>query len=333
MTPSITESILVVKNRAMGDSIIGLGSLQYLRELRPHAKIIYALPEWICPLYENVETAADEILPLRLNSIKDWWTFYRALKHKKIDTVYEMFQSGRTKKFFKLYSLLNRIPYLAHNHHTSKGPVHDQGKIKANIQRDLDGVWTFFGKTKSIPNFLNYTQEILVHSKSKNQIILGVVATRETKMWNLKRYSQLAFKIYEKNPLLKISIPLSPSAQDQAIKKKLISFGLPPSCHFLEVKLGRLPLELAGSKLYIGNDTGLKHLAIALGVKTLSFFGPEPPLEWHPYNKEKHPYFFLEDLECRTREGHYCGLSQCKTMDCLKIFSPEDVFNKISDLL
>jgi heptosyltransferase-2 len=77
-----------------------------------------------------------------------------------------------------------------------------------------------------------------------------------------------------------------------------------------------LAKELSKASMYIGNDTGLKHICIALGVKTYTFFGPEPPLEWHPY-------FYIEGLECRTRDAHFCGLSECESMVCLKDITVE----------
>ena len=62
------RTILVVKNRAMGDSIMCLATLQWLRELYPEAKIVYGLPSCIIPLYKNVQTAADSYLNVDLKS-------------------------------------------------------------------------------------------------------------------------------------------------------------------------------------------------------------------------------------------------------------------------
>ncbi len=39
---------------------------------------------------------------------------------------------------------------------------------------------------------------------------------------------------------------------------------------------------LAGARVYIGNDTGVTHLAAAAGVPTLALFGPTDPRVWAP---------------------------------------------------
>lgn len=46
--------------------------------------------------------------------------------------------------------------------------------------------------------------------------------------------------------------------------------------------LGELAHWLSGAKLYIGNDSGITHLAAALGILTLALFGPTEPAKWAP---------------------------------------------------
>lgn len=46
--------------------------------------------------------------------------------------------------------------------------------------------------------------------------------------------------------------------------------------------LGKLAHWLSGARLYIGNDSGITHLAAALGIPTLALFGPTEPARWAP---------------------------------------------------
>lgn len=43
-----------------------------------------------------------------------------------------------------------------------------------------------------------------------------------------------------------------------------------------------LASELAGARLYIGNDSGITHLAAAVGCPTVAIFGPTNPAVWAP---------------------------------------------------
>ena len=46
--------------------------------------------------------------------------------------------------------------------------------------------------------------------------------------------------------------------------------------------LGELADGLAGARVYIGNDSGITHLAGAVGTPTVALFGPTDPEVWAP---------------------------------------------------
>ncbi len=314
---------------------MGLSAIQYLKALYPESTIIYAVPQWIEPLYRDSLTAADTIYSIQMKSFTDILKLLMDIKRFKIDHIHEMHQSGTGAKVLKGIALLLGIKYTAHNHHLkSVTGVVDQGKILPLIQRDLDGVFSFLGFGER-PQFLDFAPVITPNNiiNKTPLIIFGVVATRATKMWPLENYISLAKKILEKHPQFKIVIPLSKSLEDKKIQEDLFRLGLSENITIVNWNLQELPKHFQEAHFYVGNDTGLKHLAVAVGLKTFTFYGPEPANEWHPYNSVNHPYFYLDNLACRTRAHHYCGLSVCDlrvgNMDCLKAFSPEKVLELI----
>ena len=335
MSPACSKKFLLIKNRALGDSVMCLSSALYLKSLYPDCHITLALPAWIVPLYKETQSCVDEFLPLKLNSLKDCFSLYKTLKNQRFDYIYEFHQSGRSGKFFKLFGLLSSTTYQFHNHHLkSHTQVIDQGLTKPLIQRDLDGIYSALIAGENPPSYLDFPPKLSAKEvlQSEFQIIFGIVATREAKCWPIEHFSSLAKMIQDHDPSIKILTPVSASRFDQDLKSKLEQLN-PGNISFLETSLEKLPGHLQGAKLYIGNDTGLKHLAVALGVKTFTFFGPEPPIEWHPYDQKLHPYFYRENLDCRTRQFHYCPLSKCdldkKFMVCLKSIGAQDVFDSL----
>lgn len=46
--------------------------------------------------------------------------------------------------------------------------------------------------------------------------------------------------------------------------------------------------HLAGAALYVGNDSGMTHLAAALGTPTVAIFGPTDPRVWRPLGDHVH---------------------------------------------
>ena len=101
--------------------------------------------------------------------------------------------------------------------------------------------------------------------------------------------------------------------------------------HAAGLGVRRLACALSAVRCYVGNDSGPKHLAVAVGVPTFTFFGPEDPGEWHPYPRAAHPVFFRPGLDCRREDnGRWCGLEECNLQGaarhrCMEELDPLDV--------
>jgi ADP-heptose:LPS heptosyltransferase len=48
------------------------------------------------------------------------------------------------------------------------------------------------------------------------------------------------------------------------------------------MSVGQVAALLARCRLYVGNDSGLTHLAAAVGAETVAVFGPTDPAVWAP---------------------------------------------------
>lgn len=72
--------------------------------------------------------------------------------------------------------------------------------------------------------------------------------------------------------------------------------------------LGSLAAWLSGARLYIGNDSGITHLAAAVGVPTLAIFGPSDPRIWCPAGEHVRwvPFGPVESVARAAREMLDC---------------------------
>ncbi len=324
------STILVFKNRALGDAIISLGAVQYLKKNMPQANVVFGVPSWVYPLFKNLNTQADQVIAIDLKKFTGWLDLYQEVKSLKPNLILELFQSGRGKKFGNIISFFNKqIKYCGNNHHLDDGTFK-----KSNIQRDLDGIRNHLPEFE-VGDYLDFCPKLELRNsvKKEKSIIFGIVATRETKLWPIKNYYELAKLISTNYPGVRVKIPVSVNELDQRLKTEFLSFGDSSNVDFIQTSLEMLPIEIAKAKYYIGNDTGIKHLAIALGLPSTSFFGPEPPVEWHPYDQSIHPYYYIDHLECRTREAHFCGLAKCDSMICLNQITAGQVFSDMETKL
>ncbi|UCH83452.1 MAG: glycosyltransferase family 9 protein [Candidatus Latescibacterota bacterium] len=87
--------------------------------------------------------------------------------------------------------------------------------------------------------------------------------------------------------------------------------------------LNALPGVLNSVAQLVTIDSGLKHLAVAVGVPTVTLFGPTSPFEWHMGGDRDR--FLYEDLSCSP-----CRLLECHIgQPCMTQITPQRVFETI----
>ncbi len=91
------------------------------------------------------------------------------------------------------------------------------------------------------------------------------------------------------------------------------------------LSLLQLASVIEGCKLYIGNDSGISHLASALGIPTIAIFGPTDPKVWSP--RGENVSVIKKEIPCSPCPEE--RFLQCKDPICLKGIEEEEVINAI----
>lgn len=91
-----------------------------------------------------------------------------------------------------------------------------------------------------------------------------------------------------------------------------------------ETTLGQLAAVLRRCKLLVTNDGGPLHMACALGVKTVSIFGPVDERVYGPYPLSKEDITIKADVECRPCYKNF-RYPFCENRICLDSIEPSAV--------
>jgi ADP-heptose:LPS heptosyltransferase len=94
------------------------------------------------------------------------------------------------------------------------------------------------------------------------------------------------------------------------------------------LSLAQVAAALALSLIYLGNDSGISHLAGTIGVRTLTLFGPSDPDQWAP--RGNNVVVLRRDLACSP-----CGeatMKACPHRACLHEFFAQKVIDVIARL-
>lgn len=94
---------------------------------------------------------------------------------------------------------------------------------------------------------------------------------------------------------------------------------------------------LARCRVYVGNDSGVTHLAVAMGVPTVAVFGPSNDRAWGPYlPRAGRGAVVRERLACSPciHVGHRFGTPQgCPARTCLDLVEPEAVLAAVREVI
>ena len=165
------------------------------------------------------------------------------------------------------------------------------------------------------------------------------------KQWPAKKFAELADRLIKDS---NAKIVLLGSADEKPIADIVRKRGQTQSAHdrrdgsdpiFPIIDLtGKLNLkELAAVtselKLLICNDGGPLHMAVALGVKTVSIFGPVDENVYGPYPSNQKHVVIKKDLSCRPcyKDFRFTGCSNNRK--CLEDITVDQVFEKAKQLL
>ena len=100
------------------------------------------------------------------------------------------------------------------------------------------------------------------------------------KMWPPRMFANFIHELQQRE----VRVLMLEGPADAAVCSEVVE-RLPQGVSVLQP--GRLPLadcagRIAACDVYIGNDSGLTHVAAALGVPTVAVFGPTEPSVWRP---------------------------------------------------
>jgi ADP-heptose:LPS heptosyltransferase len=158
-----------------------------------------------------------------------------------------------------------------------------------------------------------------------NSIHLSINASTPLKEWPLENWVELAGMILKSDPAAQLVATAASNARE--LERLGWLAGAVPDARLLclpGLKIGQLAALLQRCRLHVGADSGVLHLAVALGIPTFTVFRKYPGLkEWLPPAVAQHKYLATG---CRCIES---GRDDCRARgraECLAAISAAEVF-------
>lgn len=305
--------IVLIRPCCIGDAVMATAALTALRNAFPRAHIVWAVGPWSAPAIRH-HPAIDAILDceadMPLQSPSMFWRFVRRLRAGDFDLAVSLMRSPLTS----LAVLLAGIPVRAGLDSGGRG-------FGYNLRVPLDSA----AREHESEIYLKVVSAIAGEPLRAYANLPVSAATRTAVLARLSRAgiaapfivahpgggsnpgAQLASKRYPAPLLAELlnrvaaargaSVILIGAAGDADLAGAVAAgLTVPPRNWVNRLSFTDIGALAAGALLYIGNDTGVTHLAAASGAKTVMIMGPTDPKRYAPYTADQLALWKAVDL-------------------------------------
>lgn len=266
--------VLFITANRLGDAVLSTGLLAAMAQVYPKAKFTVVSGPAAAGLFDGFPQLERAIVLQKQPWARHWWELWKQVAGTRWRFVLDLRGSGlsqfllagRRKVFHGSGSRMHRVIVLSQ-------------VLKLKVPAPPT-VWLTEANRKAARKLLPGDTPILA---------LGPTANWGGKIWPGERFAELARRLTAPDGIMpdaRIAVFGGPG--EEALAEATMA-GLPPERTLNLV--GRLPLldlaaALERSALYIGNDSGLMHLAAATGVPTLGLFGPSREEAYGPWGEK-----------------------------------------------
>lgn len=323
--------ILFITLSNIGDVVLTLPALDFLRAAFKEAKIICLAAERPREIFEN-NPAIDRVI------IYD--------KHAKLREKIRLFYRLRKEKFDLVVDLRNTLLgiFLAARYGTplfSAAPedikhMHERHlyKVKELIARHKEFAMplqndiqrTSFYVSQNDREYINQALKENGISGKDKIIIIAPGARSHVKRWPEEKFLALIEAIIKEFGARIILV----GDKDDSATARYISGNLLYRILDLSGKTGlrQLAYLLKMANLVITNDSAVLHLASYVDRPVIALFGPTNEQKYGPWSKTRS--VVKKDIFCRPCEKAQCRF---KNLDCLKVIKPQDVLREVRNIL
>ncbi len=338
---SQVNRVLVVRLRSIGDTVLSTPSLIALKRFIPNAEIDILLEDWVAPLLDGFE-GVNVITVGERNSGKLRTANY--LLGRRYDIAINL-HGGTTSSFLiKATRAKHRIG-LSHyrykrfyNHLYSSAADFWHNDILHSAEQQL-AVLGFAGvpvydRPKS---HLAVTQAAIAKldrrladyasdTSFSDLALVHPTAAFATKQWSPANFAQTSEFLAEKG----LHVIAVAAKHESRVLRDLKSSTKIPITTFSDLTLPEITALASRSSVFVGNDSGIAHIAAAVGTPTVVVFGSSNRNHWSPWTDAPNEIVF-QPLACQPCPGRICG--EFGEPKCILSVTPSAVFTALERVL
>ncbi len=317
----------------IGDAVMFIPSLEIIKNNFPNSKIHLLGRIPAIDIFENYP-GINSLIKIRGKGVFNELKFIKTIKKQNFNIGYLFPNSFISALVFYMANIKNRIGY----NRDGRGFLLTE-RIKPNFSYDyhfsdyylhlLRDSGLKIKKSENIELYLSEEEDNkaeLFLKTYKNRIKIGFASGAsfgDSKKWFPERFKEVAESFEKKYNARIFYFGGSGDYQDCVRASTVKSLNL---CG--ETDLRQAMALIKRMNLFISNDSGLMHVANALGVPTIGLFGSTSPTSTYPYNTNRKIIFHKTYCSpCKKRVCPY------KLKLCMDLIKPEEVIKAGEEFL
>jgi ADP-heptose:LPS heptosyltransferase len=323
LTPSQVKKILIVKLDRIGDMVTTTPVFDALRDLFPNARLDIVGHPVPLQLLDGDERIGDRIpyrswlyhpLPILPGGPRAWWLIIKLLARRYPLVVY--LRGSSPFLWLGLTSRFAAIKFV---------------KAEPVIRRYMKALERLFGPLpEPLPRLSvnedtkRFAQQLLNghNGYSSPTVVIHASASSATKVWPPERFAALADEL---NATDGVRVHFLGGPADELLLERIADLSARKHRYHSSLRLPNVVAVIAGSDLFIGNDSGLSHIAAAVGTPSVVLWGPANLSMARPKAPPDRLTILYHDLPCRdacpefkcTNPNQYECLMRTETADVL----------------
>jgi predicted lipopolysaccharide heptosyltransferase III len=340
---SRVERVLVVRLRSIGDTVLATPSLRALRRFVPGARIDVLLEDWVAPLLEG-SSDVDRVVTVRRKSQSSRLAVARRLRAEGYDVAYNLHGGSTAALLVRASGARHRVGYADYayaslHNHAAPPSAELWGRAKthsAEQQLALLG-WTGVPVTDRPASRLAVLPEpsATVARRLREEAgledgqafaLVHPAAAFDTKTWAAENFARVVEHLAARGlAVVAVAAPGESKVIDE-VRARSAS----PLAGFTDLTLPELTALAARSTVFVGNDSGVAHVAAAVGTPQVVVFGSSNVAHWRPWTQGP-AEVVREEMPCAPCPGYTC--EEFGAPECIRRVPPARVVAAVDRVL
>ena len=335
------EKVLVVRLRSIGDTVLSTPSLFALKRFLPHATVDILLEDWVAPVLDGFPDV-DNVITLERKSTSARARVARRLRSERYDLVYNLHGGTTATLLTRATGAKYRVGHenyqyaRLHNYLSpSSASLWEQNKTHSVEQQLALLGWTGVPVSDRPPTLLAVTEPAAavmagrldaVGLTARPFAVSHPAATFATKRWAADKFGRVADELAAQE----FGVVVIAAPDDTQLVAELERTTARPIVAFTDLSLPEITALVSRARLFVGNDSGIAHIAAAVKTPAVVVFGSSNIAHWRPWATAAAEVVY-EELECQPCHGYFC--EKFAEPECIKRVPVERVISAVQRVL